>query len=112
MLWGCAHRTPAGDAPAKVPSVNLYVYRIEIGFKSAPAPIAELWMPREEFQKFVSSKEFRDREFRQNTFHNGCYLFRHAESRAARRIASANTETIYCYNSAHDVFLPKSALLP
>ena len=112
MFWGCAHKPPStGDTASKAPVVNLYVYRIEIGFKSAPTPIAELWMPREEFRKFVSTKEFRDREFRQSTFHNGCYLFRHLESRAPRRPAS-EAEPIYCYDAAYDVFLPKAALIP
>ena len=111
-ISSCAHKPQR--QPTAIPELNLRVYRIEIGRKSSAQPIAELFMPANEFQAFLATREFRDREFRGNTFYSGCYLFEHSGHRASRTIASQKekAEPIFCYDSALDRFQAKSPLLP
>jgi hypothetical protein len=125
-LWGLfsalliftACATPQKREPSSTNELNLRVYRIEIGRKSPQLPIAELYMPKSEFDTFLATRDFRDRDFRSNVFYSGCYQFEHTEHRASRAIASQRLDDknksapIFCYDSPLDVFRSKSNLLP
>lgn len=104
-IMGCSHErsqiephTALGTSAA-----NLYVYRLKTGMKSAEFPVAELMMPRQEYLKFLATMEFRDREFRKNTFENACYVFHFVETESERAPA-AGKDPVLCYNPLYDKF--------